>query len=78
VAETPPGHLSWREIVKLLADSRTEDHDKWLLRTALLERAGVAPTTDALACLAGTTPERANGAMAVLVSEGLAGFETES
>lgn len=65
----------WGEIVRLLASPETEDHDRWILRVALLELADVEPTTEALASLAGSTPERATGAMAVLQAEGLVSFE---
>lgn len=66
-----------KELVRLLADTKTGEHDRWLLRVALLELAGVEPTTEALASLAGATPDRARGAMAVLQTEGLIRFEAD-
>lgn len=61
-------------MVRVICDPRTSDQDRWVMRLALLQLAGVEPTTEALAFIGNTTPEKAMGAMAVLQSEGLVGY----
>lgn len=71
--------VSFRGLIRVLVDPDTAEQDRWLTRLALLQLADVEPTTEALAFLAGSTPERAMGAMAVLQTEGKVSFtETDS
>jgi hypothetical protein len=59
-----------RNIIRILVDPKTSDQDRWLMRLTLLQVAGVEATTEALAYLGNTTPEKVMGAMAVLQTDG--------
>lgn len=71
----PGPEAGLRGLIHTLVNPRNTEQDRWLLRLALLQEAGVEPTPEALAFLGNTTIDKARGAMAVLQAENLAEFE---
>lgn len=65
------------DLVRRITDPDVSDQDRWLLRLALLEAAGVNATPEALAFIGNTTVEKARGAMSVLQADGQVGFTEE-